>query len=147
MSPLIFIISIHSICKVFSPSSVFVFSCALAKSESQHWNTVITRSIVTAGKYVCCFGLLCWILMSYQTLQEKSFLLFLSGWFALLENRKWESLAAKRPFSGPSWGWVITEDIAAVTPWHNDRYISSWLMLLQRTHSNPIKHINKTLIF
>ena len=44
---------------------------------------------VTAEKYVCCLGL-CWILMSHQSMQEKSFRFFLSGWIAILCTRKYE---------------------------------------------------------
>lgn len=60
--------------KVSATSSLLLVSSALLHpSESQRRNSVITRSreIVTAGKYVCCLGLLCWILMSYQTLWEE----------------------------------------------------------------------------
>lgn len=56
------------------------------------------QRIVTAGKYVCCLDLLCWILMSYQTLQEKSFLFFLSGWFAILEKMKMRAQQPKGHF-------------------------------------------------
>lgn len=138
------------ICRVhFPPISFFcipLFISLLSLNLSHNTETLSSHRhrIVTAGKYVCCLGLLCWILMSYQTLQEESFLFFLSGWFALLENRKWESPAAKKAFSGLSRGWVITEDIAAVIPRHGDRYISSQLMPLQRFHSNPIKYMTNT---